>query len=238
VVGVPAAGDDFAYISCGTWSLVGVELDAPVLTEASRLANFTNEGGVDGTVRYLRNVMGLWPLQECLREWGAPDLPVLLREAAAVPAFAAVVDLDDPVFLPPGDMVARLTAASGRGSFGSPAAVVRCILDSLALAHRRAVRQAQELSGRHVDAVHIVGGGARNELLCQLTADACGLPVLAGPVEATALGNVLVQARAAETISGDLSALRALLRETQQIVRYEPRGDSAAWRAAERRLEG
>ena len=232
VVGVPAGGEHFAYISCGTWSLVGVELDAPVLTEASRLANFTNEGGVDGTVRYLRNVMGLWPLQECLREWGSPDLPALLREAAAEPAFAAVVDLDDPRFLPPGEMVARLG-----GTFSSRGAVVRCILDSLALAHRRAVRQAQELSGRHVDAVHIVGGGARNELLCQLTADACGLPVLAGPVEATALGNVLVQARAAGAISGDLSAMRALLRDTQQIVRYEPRGDAAAWRAVERRLE-
>ncbi|MET8151077.1 rhamnulokinase family protein [Actinoplanes sp. NPDC049668] len=237
VVGVPAAGPDFAYISCGTWSLVGVELPAPVLTEASRLANFTNEGGVDGTVRHLRNVMGLWPLQECLREWGSPDLPGLLRAAAAVPAFGAVVDLDDPVFLAPGDMVGRLTAASGRAAFSSPAEVVRCILDSLALAHRRAVRQAQELSGRHVDAVHIVGGGARNELLCRLTADACGLPVLAGPVEATALGNVLVQARAAGAIGGGLPALRAVLRETQQIVRYEPGGDAAAWRSAERRLE-
>jgi sugar (pentulose or hexulose) kinase len=236
VVGVPAAGPDFAYISCGTWSLVGVELPAPVLSEASRRANFTNEGGVDGTVRYLRNVMGLWPLQECLRDWGSPDLPALLRAAAAEPAFAAVVDLDDPAFLPPGDMVARLTTASGK-DFSSRGAVVRCILDSLALAHRRAVHQAQELSGRHVDAVHIVGGGARNELLCQLTADACGLPVLAGPVEATALGNVLVQARAAGAISGDLSALRSLLRQTQQIVRYEPRGDAAAWRAVERRLE-
>jgi rhamnulokinase len=236
VVGVPAGGPDFAYISCGTWSLVGVELDAPVLTEASRLANFTNEGGVDGTVRYLRNVMGLWPLQECLREWGSPDLPALLREAAAVPAFQAVVDLDDPIFLPPGDMVGRLTRAGERAPTGR-AEIVRCVLDSLALAHRRAVRQAQELSGRHVDAVHIVGGGARNELLCQLTADACGLPVLAGPVEATALGNVLIQARAAGAISGDLSALRALLRQTQQIVRYEPRGDPAAWQALERRLE-
>jgi sugar (pentulose or hexulose) kinase len=236
VVGVPATGPDFAYISCGTWSLVGVELTAPVLTEASRLANFTNEGGVDGTVRYLRNVMGLWPLQECLREWGSPDLPALLREAAAVPAFRAVVDLDDPVFLPPGDMVGRLTRAGERPPAGR-AEIVRCILDSLALAHRRAVRQAQELSGRHVDAVHIVGGGARNELLCQLTADACGLPVLAGPVEATAFGNLLVQARAAGAISGDLSALRGLLRETQQIVRYEPRGDAAAWQAVERRLE-
>jgi sugar (pentulose or hexulose) kinase len=236
VVGVPAEGENFAYISCGTWSLVGVELEAPVLSEASRLANFTNEGGVDGTVRYLRNVMGLWPLQECLREWGSPDLPGLLRAAASVPAFHAVVDLDDPVFLPPGDMVGRLTAAS-RTALSEPAEIVRCILDSLALAHRRAVRRAQELSGRHVDTVHIVGGGARNELLCQLTADACGLPVLAGPVEATALGNVLVQARANGSIGGDLSALRALLRQTQQIVRYEPRGDRAAWDAVERRLE-
>ncbi|GAA0572497.1 rhamnulokinase family protein [Paractinoplanes ferrugineus] len=236
VVGVPAAGPDFAYISCGTWSLVGVELDAPVLTEASRRANFTNEAGVDGTVRYLRNVMGLWPLQECLREWGSPDLPALLREAAAVPAFRTLVDLDDPVFLPPGDMVGRLRNAGADPSAG-PAEIVRCVLDSLALAHRRAVRQAQELSGRQVDAVHIVGGGARNELLCQLTADACGLPVLAGPVEATALGNVLIQARAAGAVGGDLPALRGLLRATQPIVRYRPRAaTAAAWPAAERRL--
>jgi rhamnulokinase len=236
VVAVPAAGAEFAYISCGTWSLVGVELEAPVLTEASRLANFTNEQGVDGTVRYLRNVMGLWPLQECLREWGGPDLPGLLREAARQPALRAVVDLDDPVFLAPGDMVGRLAAAA-RIPPTSRAALVRCVLDSLALAHRRAVRQAQQLSGRHVDAVHIVGGGARNELLCRLTADACGLPVLAGPVEATALGNVLVQARAVGAVGGDLSALRRLVRETQQIVRYEPGGDAAAWQAAARRWE-
>jgi len=241
VVGVPADGEAFAYISCGTWSLVGVELDAPVLSEESRRANFTNEGGVDGTVRYLRNVMGLWPLQECLREWGKIDLPDLLRAAGGEPAFAAVVDLDDPVFLPPGEMPARIAAAcraNGQPVPATPAAFARCILDSLALAHRRAVRAAQELSGRHVDAVHIVGGGARNELLCQLTADACGLPVLAGPVEATALGNVLVQARAAGVVGGDLAALRALLRETQQIVRYEPGGDPAAWRSAEQRVGG
>jgi rhamnulokinase len=236
VVGVPAESANFAYISCGTWSLVGVELDAPILTEESRRANFTNEGGVDDTVRYLRNVMGLWPLQECLRTWGRTDLPELLARAAAEKPFRSVVDLDDPVFLPPGDMPARIaTACRDREQPvpQTPATFVRCILDSLALAHRRAVRQAQELSGRHVDAVHIVGGGARNELLCRLTADACGLPVLAGPVEATALGNVLVQARAAGAVDGDLGALRALLRQTQQIVRYDPGGDPAAWRAAE-----
>jgi rhamnulokinase len=239
VVGVPAASEHFAYISCGTWSLVGVELDAPVLTEASRRANFTNEGGVDGTIRYLRNVMGLWPLQEFMRASGRTDVAGVLREAAREPAFAAVIDLDDPAFLPPGDMSARIAAAcrrSGQPVPSSPAATARCIVDSLALAHRRAVREVQELSGRHVDAVHVVGGGALNALLCQLTADACGLPVLAGPVEATALGNILVQARAAGTIGGGLGALRTLLRETQEIVRYAPSGDAAAWRSAERRL--
>ncbi|WP_410813743.1 rhamnulokinase [Micromonospora sp. 067-2] len=239
VVGVPAVGEHFAYISCGTWSLVGVELDAPVLTEQSRLANFTNESGVDGTIRFLRNVMGLWPLQESLRSWGITDLPALLGQAAREPAFRSVVDPDDPAFLPPGDMPARIAEAcrrTGEPVPATPAATVRCILDSLALAHRRAVRAAQQLAGRHVDAVHVVGGGARNELLCQLTADACGLPVLAGPVEATALGNVLVQARALGVVGGDLAALRAVLRETQQVVRYEPRATGTTWRAAARRL--
>jgi len=240
VVGVPATDEHFAYISCGTWSLIGLELDAPVITDGARRANFTNEGGLDGTVRFLRNVMGLWPLQESMRGWGRTDVAGLLREAAREPAFAAVVDLDDPAFRPPGDMPARIAAAcraTGQPEPATPAAVVRCILDSLAVAHRRAVREAQELSGRHADAVHVVGGGARNTLLCQLTADACGLPVLAGPVEATALGNVLVQARAAGALTGGLCTLRNLLVETQEIVRYQPGGDPERWRLAERRLE-
>ncbi|MBM2618224.1 rhamnulokinase [Actinoplanes sp. LDG1-06] len=220
VVGVPAEGENFAYISCGTWSLVGLELNGPVLSAESRKANFTNEGGVDGTIRYLRNVMGLWPLQECMREWGSPDIGDLLRKAAREKP--VVIDIDDPVFMPPGAMAARVAKAAGLPADASPALLTRCIMDSLALAHRKAVEQAQQLSGRHVDAVHIVGGGARNELLCQLTADACGLPVLAGPVEATALGNLLIQARAAGVIEGDLAALRTVLRETQQIVRYQP----------------
>ncbi|WP_127499951.1 rhamnulokinase [Actinoplanes solisilvae] len=219
VVGVPAESEHFAYISCGTWSLVGLELNEPVLSVASRQANFTNEGGVDGTIRYLRNVMGLWPLQECMREWGNPDITELLRAASREKP--VVIDLDDPVFMPPGDMAQRVAKAAGLQD-PSPAVLTRCIVDSLAVAHKRAVEQAQQLSGRHVDAIHIVGGGARNELLCQLTADACGLPVLAGPVEATALGNLLVQARAAGVINGDLAALRTVLRETQRVVRYEP----------------
>jgi rhamnulokinase len=239
VVGVPARGGRFAYVSCGTWSLVGVELERPVLSEASSAANFTNETGVDGRIRYLRNVMGLWLLQESMRAWDRTDLGGLLAAAAREPAFVAVVDPDDPAFLPPGDMPARIAAAcrrTGQPEPASPPAVTRCILDSLALAHRRAVRQAVALSGHEVEVVHVVGGGARNALLCQLTADACGLPVLAGPVEATALGNVLVQARALGALAGGLDDLRRLAATAEPVLRYEPRGDPAAWTAAEDRL--
>jgi rhamnulokinase len=241
VVGVPAAAADFAYISSGTWSLVGVELDAPVRTEASRAANFSNEAGVDGTVRYLRNVMGLWLLQECVRTWSADgstvDLEALLAAAAREPMLATTVDPDRPDFLAPTDMpdrIAEVCRRTGRPVPATRAATVRCILDSLALAHRRAVRDAQRLSDRAVSVVHIVGGGARNGLLCQLTADACGLPVVAGPVEATAWGNALVQARALGAVHGGLSDLRARLRTQVELVRYEPAGGPTRWDAAER----
>jgi sugar (pentulose or hexulose) kinase len=247
VAAVPSAGPAFAYISSGTWSLAGMELAAPVLSEASRLANFTNEAGIDGTVRFLRNVTGLWLLQECLRCWdlaadlaaGAPDsLESLLAAAASVPPLRFVIDADDPVFLPPGDMPGRIVSwLSSRGLPvpSGPAEIVRCILDSLALAYRRALLAAQSLSGRHADVVHIVGGGSRNELLCQLTADAVGLPVVAGPAEATALGNVLVQARALGAAPGSLDGMRALLRDGIELRSYAPSGDARAWEAAARR---
>lgn len=247
VVGVPAAHERFAYISCGTWSLVGVELAEPLLTEASRAAGFTNELGVDGTVRYLRNVMGLWLLQESLRTWFAAgrsaDLAQLLAAAARVRPFTALVDPDDPRFLPPGDMPARIAQAcveTGQKAPVDAVDVVRCILDSLALAYRRAVRAAAELTGTPVEVVHIVGGGARNELLCQLTADACGVDVIAGPVEAAALGNALVQARAAGVVGGGLPELRALLRSSQELRTFTPSTQvtPAEWRAAERQVFG
>ena len=230
IVGVPADDTPFAYIACGTWSLVGVELEQAVLTEESRRANFTNEGGVDDRIRYLRNVMGLWLLQELLRTWeleGSPEhLPALLIAASELPAGGPVIDPDDPVFLPPGDMPGRIAEACRQLDRPVPetrVGLVRCILDSLAAAYGRAVRDAARLSGRSVNVVHLVGGGARNSLLCQLTADACEVPVLAGPVEATALGNVLVQARARGLLAGELETLRALVRATQDIRRYEPR---------------
>jgi rhamnulokinase len=229
VVAVPAAGDRFGYISSGTWSLVGLELPEPVLTTQSREANFTNEGGVDGTVRYLRNVMGLWLLTESLRTWQAAgaeaDLAGLLGAAAHVPAGGPVIDPDDPAFMSPGDMPARVAAAcvaAGLPAPQTPAGVVRCILDSLAAAYARALDDACRLSGREADMLHVVGGGSRNDLLCRLTADATGLPVEAGPVEATALGNVLVQARALGGLTGSLSRMRDLVRRTQPLTRYTP----------------
>ncbi|PRY35795.1 rhamnulokinase [Umezawaea tangerina] len=232
VVAVPARDENFAYISCGTWSLVGVELTGPVLTEDARRANFTNELGVDGTIRFLRNVMGLWLLQECHRTWGTTDPGALLAEAAALPPSPATVDATDSRFLAPGDMPERIAAAcreTGRPEPRTRAELVRCVLDSLALAHRDAVADAARLSGRRVDVVHIVGGGARNELLCQLTADACGLPVVAGPVEASAFGNVLVQARAAGALDGDL---RTIVRATEPLRTYAPRPEGALSRGA------
>jgi len=240
VAAVPAAGPDFAYISSGTWSLAGMELDAPVLTAASRAANFTNEAGVDRTIRYLRNLTGLWLLQQSVRCWPPSSLDDLLAEAARVPRLRFVIDPDDPVFVPPGDMPGRISAwLAGRGEAvpAGPAETVRCILDSLALAYRRAITEVQSLSGRHADVVHIVGGGARNALLCQLTADATGLPVIAGPAEATCFGNVLVQARALGAAPGDLAGMRALIRSTQPLRSFTPTRDSTrAWAEAAARI--
>lgn len=234
VVGVPAEDDRFAYISCGTWALVGVELDAPVLSEASRAANFTNERGVDGRIRFLRNVTGLWLLQESLRTWereGTPeDLDGIVAAAASLAAGGPVIDPNDPAFLPPGDMPTRIAEAcrlAGQAAPTSRPSLVRCILDSLAEAFARTLDEITRVSRREIRVVHLVGGGSRNELLCQLTADASGLPVVAGPVEATAIGNVLVQARTAGWLDGGLEELRYLVRRSDRLRRYEPRLQSA-----------
>ncbi|GGF99199.1 carbohydrate kinase [Rhodococcoides trifolii] len=228
IVAVPASTPSFAYIASGTWSLVGVETTEPVVTEEARVGGFTNEAGVDGTVRLLRNVMGMWLVQESLRQWERDGLTVslteLLDEAVGLPG-SSVIDPDLPVFLPPGDMPARIAAecsAAGVPEPSNPAETIRCIMDSLAAAYARSVRTAGELAGIDVEVVHIVGGGSQNTLLCQLTADATGLPVVAGPVEGSALGNVLVQARAAGEIEGGLAELRAVVRESFELMEYVP----------------
>lgn len=230
VVAIPATTDDFAYISCGTWGLVGVELDGPVLTEASRDANFTNEGGVDGRVRFLHNVMGLWLLSESMRVWetedASLDLVSLLAAAAAVTTAVPIFDANDERFLAPGNMPARIAGWLSEHGLPVPqslAEFVRCILESLADAFATAVRTASELSGKAVSVIHLVGGGSQNELLCQLTANRSGLVVLAGPVEATAIGNVLVQARAQDAVRGDLETLRSLVAAAFRPVAFRPK---------------
>jgi rhamnulokinase len=200
---------------------------------AAERTNASTTGLLDATMVHV--VMGLWLLQESMRTWaeaGEPaDLERLLAGAEALPSGGPIVDPNDPAFLPPGDMPARIAAALHRNGQPAPSnreALVRCILDSLAAAFAYAVHDAARLSGRRVGTVHLVGGGARNDLLCRLTAHACGLPVVAGPVEATALGNVLVQARATGWIAGDLEGLRAGIRTTHALRRYEPERRPAA----------
>jgi rhamnulokinase len=219
VVGVPAQDTSFAYVISGTWSLVGLELPAPVQSDNARAANFTNEAGVDGTVRFLRNVGGLWLLQECFRDWNVTGQDDLIAAAALLPPGGPLIDIDDPSFIAPGRMPDRIRAATSP-SLGR-AAIVRCILDSLARAYVATIQQATRLSGATVDVIHVVGGGSQNELLCQRTADLSGLPVVAGPVEATALGNVLVQARTCGATGPTLSDLRSMI-DTRELRRYEP----------------
>ncbi|MBO1901075.1 rhamnulokinase [Leucobacter weissii] len=233
VAAVPATDPDFAYISCGTWGLVGLELDAPVLTEEARRERFTNELGVDGRTRFLHNVMGLWLLSESLRHWepAATDaqrsslLGELLAEAARLPSDVPLFDVDDPVFLPTGDIPGRIRdwyREHGEREPSGRAETVRRIIESLAGALAASVRTAAGLAGRDVSVIHIVGGGSQNALLCQAIADRSGLRVLAGPTEATAMGNMLIQARALGLIAPGLDALRGIVARSAPIIEYSP----------------
>jgi rhamnulokinase len=243
VAAVPAGGADYAYISSGTWSLVGVEVREPVITAESLASNFTNEGGVGGAFRLLKNVQGLWLLQECRRAWAeqGQDLSYdeLVRMAEAAPSFAVIVDPDDPSFMSPPDMPAAIEAFCTRTGQSPPqgeGAFVRCVLESLALKYRWVLERIEEMQRRPISVVHVVGGGCRNRLLCRFTADATGRPVLAGPVEATAAGNVIVQAMALGHIAS-LEEGRALVRRSFEVTAYEP-GDRARWDEAYGRFKG
>ena len=230
VVATPMSGDDAAYISCGTWGLVGLELVNPVLSEQARTANFTNERGVDGTTRFLHNVMGLWLLNETMREWdlvgGTPQLQTVLSQAAAVTRPVPIFDANDARFLAPGPMTPRIVQWCAQNDIAPPASrpeFVRSIIESLADAFALAIVTASGLANKHVSTVHIVGGGSLNELLCQRTADRLGLTVIAGPVEASAIGNVLVQARALGAVSDTLEGMRDLVRTTFSVRQYTPK---------------
>ena len=236
VAAVPARDDaPWAYISSGTWSLVGAELRAPIVTPAARQAGFTNEAGLDGTVRFLKNRVGMWVLEECVREWAEsgerPSWEALAAEAAAAPpAGGAAVDCNAPPFAERGGMVRKLEAACRDAGVPVPAtrgALVRLVLESLAESYRRTLAELEALTGARAAVLHVVGGAARNALLNQLTADACGRRVVAGPVEATALGNLLVQARAL----GDLppgSTLRDAARASATLTTFTPRSAGLA----------
>lgn len=231
VVAVPMTTPSAAYISCGTWGLVGVELTDPVLTDAARDANFTHELGVDGRYRFLHNVTGLWLLSESVRAWEAEDgasidLADLLSAASAITGEIPLFDANDPSLSAPGDMPARivaLLAAQGSAAPSTRAAFARTIVESIAAAFAQAIDTASVLSGRELEVIHLVGGGSLNRLLCQATADRTGLPVLAGPVEATALGNVLVQARARGAAPKTLEGLRTLVAATHMPTRFDPK---------------
>ncbi|MDT0234849.1 rhamnulokinase family protein [Curtobacterium sp. BRB10] len=239
IVAVPNVGRDFAYVSCGTWGLVGLELDAPVISADAREVGFSNEAGVDGRTTFHRNVMGLWLLSESLRYW-EPDagdaersslLHQLLQRAAEVPSGQPVFDVDDTVFLRPGDVPGRIVAWLEDRGLRPPSGrveTVRCIVESIAAGFAEALGAALDLVPTHrVDVVHVIGGGALNELLCQSLADRTGLVVIAGPVEATAIGNIAVQARAAGLLEGGLTALRSVVARSCSTRLHRPRGASA-----------
>lgn len=230
----PAARPDWCYVSLGTWALVGAELDRPLVTADCLAHNFTNEGGVGGTTRLLKNVCGLWLVQQCRaawqrsgKEWTWDQLTALAAEA---PPLVTLVDPNDPSLVAPADMPAAIRAlakATGEPVPDSTAAVVRAALESVAAAVRRTLHELDTLLGRRVSRVHIVGGGVQNRLLCQMIADATARPVVAGPVEATAIGNLLVQlvARGGRV---DLRQVRQIVRDSFELVHYEPR-DAARW---------
>jgi rhamnulokinase len=234
VAAVPFAGENAAYISLGTWSLVGAEIPAPRVDDAVLAGQFTNEGGAGGRIRLLRNVAGLWLVEECRRVWATRgrvlDHDDVARLATGAPARRSFVNVDAPEFLLPDNMPAAIRAACARSGQPVPegeGAILRCALESLALRYRLVLGVLRDLTGRGIDVLHVVGGGSRNRLLCQLTADATGVPVLAGPAEATATGNALVQMIAL----GDLASLdegRALVRRSFNLTAYEPH-ERDAW---------
>ncbi len=228
VAAVPAQGQSWAYISSGTWSLMGVEIPSPQLGETVRKYNFTNEGGCDGTVRLLKNIMGLWLVQECRRTWDKQgrthSYEELMALAQQAPPFASLVNPDDHSFILPASMPLALGDFCRRTGQPVPleaGAVVRCALESLALRYRWVLEKLEELVGTKIETIHVVGGGSQNTLLCQLTADACNRPVVAGPVEATAIGNLLVQAIGLRLL-GSLAEAREVVRHSFDVRTYSP----------------
>lgn len=228
VVSVPGTGDNFVYLSSGTWSIMGIESKVPIISEQTRQLNFTNEGGVDGTTRFLKNIMGMWLIQEVQRIWEGegtkyswPEMVELARKAEP---FRFLINPDDPMFLNPRDMTQAVRDYCYQTAQGTPQShgeTIRCIYDSLALKYRFTLEQIRLVSDQPIEVIHIIGGGANNDFLNQLTADATGLPVIAGPTEATAIGNIMVQAKALGYIDS-VNQIRQLVADSFDLVKYTP----------------
>lgn len=234
VAAVPATDDSYAYISSGTWSLMGIESKTPILSKEAMEMNFTNEGGVGNTFRVLKNIMGLWLVQECRRVWAANgknfSFAELAEMAAKAPPFRSLIDPDHDLFLKPCDMpehIREFCRKTGQPVPEDEGAVVRTALDSLAMKYRWVLDRLERLAGKRLDRIHIVGGGTQNRLLCQLAADATRRPVIAGPVEATAIGNIVVQAIALGHI-GSINEAREIVKNSFEMVKYQPASDSRA----------
>lgn len=234
VAAVPATGRNHAYISSGTWSLAGIETEEPIITAESLAYNFTNEGGVCDTIRFLKNIMGLWLVQECRRTWAsqgdAYSYDELTAMAAEAAPFQSLLDPDDASFLHPGDMPSCIQAfcqRTGQPVPESRGAIVRCALESLACTYRWTIESLEKVVDRTIDTIHIVGGGARNKLLNQFAADATGRPIVAGPFEATAIGNILMQALATGHIAS-LDQGREIVRRSFDVSAYDPQ-NAAQW---------
>ena len=234
VAAVPTSTSNYAYISSGTWSLVGLEVPAPIINDAALAANVTNEGGVNGTYRLLKNVMGLWIIQQCRAAWGAQghnySYADLVQLATAAPPLRHCFDPNDGRFLPPGDypaLIAAWCAERGQPAPEDHGAIARSVFESLALAYRHVLETLDALADHRTEVIHVVGGGSQNALLCQMTADAIGLPVVAGPTEATVIGNALVQLIALGEL-GSIAEARALVARSAELQRYEPR-NRAGW---------
>jgi len=243
IAAIPAEGSDFAYISSGTWSLMGIESKTPVISPESMQYNFTNEGGVDGTYRVLKNIMGLWLIQECRRIWAQSgeeySFGALARRAEASGAFKTLVDPDCSSLLNPKNMPAalnELVARAGEPVMEDPGEFARCIFESLAFRYRQTLEELRRISDKEFRKIHIIGGGSHNELLCQFTANATGLPVIAGPAEGTALGNIMVQAMAQGEIAS-LSEIREVIRRSFEFKEFLPE-NVAEWDANYGRFQG
>ncbi len=236
VAAVPAQDEKFAYLSSGTWSLMGIETPEAIISKLSFERNFTNEGGIDGTTRFLKNICGMWLLERCRKEWGdsAPaEYPKIIEAATKQEAFRSLINPDDPVFANPSNMQDAIQVYCRRTGQVVPegyAAVARCIFDSLALRYRQVFGYLKEMASFDIERLHVIGGGSRNELLNQFTANACGVEVVAGPQECTALGNVMMQAAAAGVVK-NIWDMRRVINDGIELKVYQPT-DKQQWDAA------